>query len=75
MAGRKSLIIHRKFENDWKLTPEQLEDELTKNPVAPKSLLVFTSPDNPSLIINFQFFFIFNTFQLELFILNKNWRY
>jgi len=48
LASKKTLIIHRTIENKWKLTAEQLSQELAKNPVPKKSLLIFTNPDNPT---------------------------
>ena len=48
MANKKPLVIKRTIENKWKLTASQLDSELTANPVPPKSLLVFTNPDNPT---------------------------
>lgn len=47
--ARKAVIrIDRNFETGWKLTAEMLESALKTNPVPPKSLLVFTNPDNPT---------------------------
>ena len=49
LASKEVLTIHRKYENNWKLTKNQLSEELAKNKIPPKSLLVFTNPDNPSM--------------------------
>ena len=43
-----TIRIDRNFETGWKLTAEMLESALKTNPVPPKSLLVFTNPDNPT---------------------------
>jgi len=48
MANKDPVIIERTKENNWKLTAAQLDETLVKNPVPPKSLLVFTNPDNPT---------------------------
>lgn len=74
LASKETLIIHRTFENDWKLTATQLAEALTKNPVPPKSLLVFTSPDNPSKQkpIKFKVYLIIAIFKPVLYTLRTN---
>ena len=48
LANKKILLVERKAEDLWKLRADILEDTLKKNPVEPKSIMIFTNPDNPS---------------------------
>lgn len=48
LANKKILLVERKAEDLWKLRADILEDTLKKNPVEPKSIMIFTNPDNPT---------------------------
>lgn len=50
LAGKDPIIIDRKFEDGWKLQAKALEETLAAKKVQPKSMLIFTNPDNPSKI-------------------------
>lgn len=48
LAGKDPIIIDRKFEDGWKLQAKTLEEILSTKKVKPKSMLIFTNPDNPT---------------------------
>ena len=48
LANKKIRLVERKPQADWKLTAKQLDNELSANPVPPKSMLILTNPDNPT---------------------------
>ena len=47
--GKNVFVIETKFENQWKITPEELEEACRKdNPKKKNKFLIITCPDNPT---------------------------
>ncbi|EDV20914.1 uncharacterized protein TRIADDRAFT_60600 [Trichoplax adhaerens] len=48
LAGRKSIILSSRFEDEWRLTPEILDKAINEQCTNANKVLIFCNPDNPT---------------------------
>lgn len=48
LANQRCIVLKTKFEDEWRITDEIIENAMTENEVSEYKLLILCSPDNPS---------------------------